>query len=308
MKAGNLFGLDFFTFRMLITGVCLLIIYKSIIKRYSHNSNYVILLYMIYQMIIDSEHFRNFISMTILLVAIRFLEKNLYKDKIKFLILVLIASSIHTAFILYTPLVFANTKSKNRLIKGIAIGTIFFTIIIFLNNNRIPFLQLIINIIDDQKIIGYLSSKTNLGFLIPVVLHLTSVVLVWWSRRIITVKDSNTSIIVDLKDNGYSEGVRKIKDIELGNLIFWINIIMIIFFPLYMLSVTFYRLGRNVLLLNFSIYSIASNKIGRKNAYKGIFDFAVICSAVLWLIMDLIVKTSPETVLIPFFTRNLFFN
>ncbi|MBZ4644424.1 MAG: hypothetical protein JG767_2033 [Deferribacteraceae bacterium] len=308
MKVGNLLNLDFFAFRMLVTAICLLLLYKTVIKRYAYNSNYILLMYMMYPMIIDSEHFRNFIAMTIFLVAIRFLERNLLKDKIKFLVLVLIAFSIHTAFIFYTPLIFVNANDKNRLVKGIATGTIFLTIVAFLNNNQVPFLQLILKFFDDEKVIRYLSSRTNFGFLIPVILHLISIILVYWSRKVIIRKNFKTNIMDELNDSINYNQKKRVADIEFINLVFWINIIGIVFFPLYMMSTTFYRLARNFLILNFIVYSIASNKLKRGSAYKLIFNSTVIASVTLWLVMDLIITTRPERVLIQFFTRNLFFN
>jgi len=308
MKVGNLINLDFFSFRMVITAICLLLIYQMVIKRYVYNSNYILLMYMMYPMIIDSEHFRNFIAMTVFLFSIRFLEKNLLKDKIKFLVLALIATSIHTAFIFYTPLIFVNVNDKNRLVKGIAIGTIFLTIVAFLNNNQVPFLQLILKFFDDEKVIRYLSSRTNFGFLIPVILHLISIILVYWSRKVIIRKNFKTNIMDELNDSINYNQKKRVADIEFINLVFWINIIGIVFFPLYMMSTTFYRLARNFLILNFIVYSIASNKLKRGSAYKLIFNSTVIASVTLWLVMDLIITTRPERVLIQFFTRNLFFN
>lgn len=308
MKVGNLLNLDFFTFRMLITAICLLLIYTTVIKRYAYNSNYVLLMYIVYPMIIDSEHFRNFIAMTVLLVAIRFLERGLLKDKIKFLVLVLIAFSIHTAFIFYTPLIFVNTNDKNRLIKSIAAGTIFLTVVTFLNDNQIPFVQLLLKFFDDKKVIRYLSSKTNFGFLIPVILHLISIILIYWSRKVIIRKNFKTNITNELNDSVNCNQEKRYSDVELINLIFWINIVGMVFFPLYMMSTTFYRLARNFLILNFIVYSIASNKLKRRSAYKLLFNSTVIVSVTLWLVIDLIITTRPERVLIQFFTRNLFFN
>lgn len=305
MKAGNLLGLDFFAFRIIVTGICLLVIYQ-VIKRYSYNSNYILLLYMIYPMIIDSEHFRNFIAITVLLVAIRFLEKNLLKNKIKYLLLILIASTIHISFIFYIPLVFVNVNHKNKLIKGLAIGVGLLTVVAFLNNNQVPFVQSVINFIDNEKVQRYLGATTNFGFLIPVVLHLTSIILVFWSRRIIIRKDTNT--MEEIGGKLYCNKKKRIKDIEFGNLVFWINILGVIFFPLYIMNIQFYRLSRNFLILNFIVYSIASNKIKRGSVYKLIFNSTVITSVFLWLVIDLVVRIAPERLLIPFFFQHLFLN
>lgn len=78
MRIGKLLNLNFFMFRIIILALCFLLIYKLVIKRYAYNYHYPILLYLLYPMIIDSEHFRNFIAMTIFLISIRYLEKKHY--------------------------------------------------------------------------------------------------------------------------------------------------------------------------------------------------------------------------------------
>ncbi|GIN58833.1 hypothetical protein J8TS2_31520 [Lederbergia ruris] len=301
MKAGTLFKLDFFTFRVILTGICFIIIYKVVIQRYSCNSNYVFLLYIMYPMIIDSEQFRNFIAMTILLVAIIFLEKDSFKGKLKFLILVFVATAVHTSFIFYAILIFVNTKHKNKLIKTIAVLTIFFSIVIVLNNNQIPFIQQIINLVDVEKAEKYLSTSTDIGFLIPVLLQITNLLLLNWARKIIARKSNSTEGHELINESGY-------RDLNFSNLIFWINVLSTVFIPLFIMNVHFYRLIRNLLILNFIIYGIASNKINKGSPYKFAFNTTVIGSVALWLIMDLVVKTPSERLLIPFFTENLFLN
>ena len=112
MKLGNLLNLDFFKFRLIVITVCLILLYKLVIKRYSYNSNFIILMYMLYPMIIDSEHLRNFIAMTIFLISIRFLEKKSFVNNVKFLIMILLATSFHTAFFLYVFLVLHIQRQK----------------------------------------------------------------------------------------------------------------------------------------------------------------------------------------------------
>ena len=59
---------------------------------------------------------------------------------------------------------FCTYKDRNRLAKVIAILTVVLTTITILNNNQMPFVGLLLNIVEDDKVIGYLTSRTNLGF------------------------------------------------------------------------------------------------------------------------------------------------
>ena len=306
MKLGNLLNLDFFKFRLIVITVCLILLYKLVIKRYSYNSNFIILMYMLYPMIIDSEHLRNFIAMTIFLISIRFLEKKSFVNNVKFLIMILLATSFHIAFFLYVFLVFAHTKDRNRLAKVIAILTVVLTTITILNNNQMLFVGLLLNIVEDDKVIGYLTSRTNLGFLIPIVLHCSSIILVYWAKKILDRKNltnqDNSKKNLELLDCSLS------KKVKLANLVFWLNILGITYFPLFIMNIQFYRLVRNFLILNFIIYSFASQSLRKGTLYRFIFNLSIVGILMLWLVMDLVITTSAERVLIPFFTENYFFN
>ena len=63
-------------------------------------------------MIIDSEHFRNFIAMTLFLLAVKYLEDSSLSGNIKFVMMVLLAASVHTAFIFYLPFVFVHSRTE----------------------------------------------------------------------------------------------------------------------------------------------------------------------------------------------------
>ena len=136
--------------------------------------------------------------------------------------MILLATSFHTAFFLYVFLVFAHTKDRNRLAKVIAILTVVLTTITILNNNQMPFVGLLLNIVEDDKVIGYLTSRTNLGFLIPIVLHCSSIILVYWAKKILDRKNltnqDNSKKNLELLDCSLS------KKVKLANLVFWLNI------------------------------------------------------------------------------------
>jgi hypothetical protein len=306
MKIGNLISLDFFTFRLIVMVICVILLYKLVIKRYSYNSNLIILMYMLYPMIIDSEHFRNFIAMTIFLISIKFLEEKSFVGNIKFLFIILLASSFHTAFLLYAFLVFAHTRDRNRLAKLIAFFTITLSAVAIFNNNQIPLLNLIINFVDDDKINRYLNLRTNLGFLIPMSLHFSSIVLLYWAKKILNRKKLRN----ELAENSISnlQGNELINEIKFANLVFWLNIIGIAYFPFFIISIQFYRLVRNFLLLNFIVYSYALRSLKSGTVYKLIYNLSIVLSIILWIVLDLVIKTSPDRVLIPFFTQNFFFN
>jgi hypothetical protein len=303
MKIGNLLNLDFFIFRLLIITICLILIYNFIIKKYSLNNHYVLLMYLAYPLIIDSEQLRNFIAMTLMFIALQYLKNKSFKNNVKYLLLILISSSFHFAFMLYSLFLLKGMKNRKLLIKLLIFTTLIFTFIAVINNNNIPFLNLIIGVIEDDKVIGYLTSKTNLGYLMPILLHSLSVLLLYWSSRII--KRKSTLICHNSKENLLNNIQQELSYVDL---VLWINIICILFFPLFIINLQFYRLIRNLLILNFVVYSIASYRLKLRTFYKFLFNTSVIISVALWFYLDLIIRTNPESVLIPFFTQNFFLN
>lgn len=301
-KLGNLLSLDFFAFRLLLIMICFFAIYVFLIKKYALNTNYILLMYLLYPMIIDSEHFQNFIAMTIFLVTVPLLKKSTLKKNILFLIMIIILSSLHTSFILYGFLIFVNAKEQNKVVKIIATFSIFLTVATLFNNNQIPFTSSIISIVENERIGGYLKTSTNLGFLIPITLHLTSVGLVYWSKKIL---DKKTQLVLENYNKNFEILNEKMSFV---NLVFWINLVGIVYFPLFVLNLEFYRIVRNFLILNYIVYSLASNSLKKGSLYKVIFNIAIILSQVLWVILDLSFAKPLDRVLIPFFTENTFFN
>ncbi|WP_147404955.1 EpsG family protein [Oceanobacillus halophilus] len=307
LKFGNILNLDFFTFRLIILGICLIVIYFGVIKRYSYNSNYILLAYMLYPMIIDSEQFRNFIALTILLYGIRFLGSYKIKNKIKFLLTIIIASSIHVSFALYIVLLLVDLKNKKILVKGIALSALIFALIVFLNNNQIPFISSIQNLIGVDKFTSYTDKKTEYGFLIPFTLHTFNFLLALWAKNIIYNK-VNSNITTYEQLNALQKERTGQSDISFINMIFYVNIIGFLFFPLFMTSLHFYRIVRNLMLLNFISYSIVSSYLKKDSALKLLFNLCILTSILMWLFLDLFITTSPERLIYQFFNRNYFLN
>lgn len=304
MIIGNLLGIPFDVFRVIVIAACLGILYKYVINRYKVNTNYVLGFYMIYAVIMDSEQFRNWIALTILLSGLRFLESSLWKDRLKFIFIWLISISFHYSFALYAPLLFVNGNKDNKLIKRLVTLVLMLSLAIILNGNQIPFQGLITSIGGGRIIESYLTTQTNLGFLIPSIMHGTSIILAYIARKIIYTKNELRDLNVLPNDVRYEEVMSFTRERQLANVIYWINISMLMVFPFYIINVQFYRLMRSLLLLTYLICGIASRYILRRKNYW-IFNLIVLGSAFIWLYLDLIHRISPTRLLIPFFLENL---
>ena len=288
IKIGGLFTNDFYIFRNGIIFIFLLILFFSI-KKWVSNPHYVIALFSSYLIILNAEQLRYFLAFVIFSIGISFLiYSNNKRKKIIYVCFLLIASSIHFSFLIYLVflLVSINSKSKKEII--IAIYVLLFCVIVFLNDNQIPGLSILLQSIDNYKINVYLNQTTNLGFLFPFLLHISSIVLTYWALKL--------SII--------SKDVENIQSIRY---IYNLNLITILFFPLFMLQLTFYRLARNILIINYYVYAQirTSQKISLDN--RRIFSIIMWLSVFLWIFIDLVITTPSQSLLIPFFTENEYF-
>lgn len=307
-KIGMFLGLDFFWFRFVVIALCLLALYFFVIRKYTSNANYVLAFYLMYPMIIDSEQLRNFVAMTIVLSSISLLRRKAVGYKLLYLSLIGAASTFHTAFLFYTPLIFLSDRKNSKFAKSIAVLSVVLMGMMFLNNNQVPFAELIMQAVDDGRFTRYLSSSTTLGFVMPLALTLSSIGLVYWAK---VISDREQLISQRRMERNPSLKINQ-ERIQLENnfitLVFWINLLSSFFFPLFMITIQFYRLPRNLLLLNIAAYALATNKLSRESLHRLAFNVVAVGSMSLWLFIDLVVTTTADRVLIPFFLNNSFFN
>ncbi|MFC5703547.1 EpsG family protein [Cohnella faecalis] len=290
MKLGISLGLSYTAFLSLVTAVCYALIYRTI-KKYTNNMSYVYLMYLLHPVFLDIVQFRNFIIMSILVSAIPLLVEDTGKSKIKYLLLILVAASIQNLAIVYAPLLLVNRANKNKLVKYIACFIVLFSIVLLFNGNKIPYIENIVQNINNDRIDRYLSGVGRLGFLIAWGLHIIYFLLIYWSKKVI--------------DRNKTSDKKNDEIIAFVNIVFWINVFAFAFFPLYMMDMAFYRVIRNLILVNAIVFSIASNSFASGNVKKLVFNFTVLLGASAWFSYDIL---GPHfiTVFKPIFENNIF--
>ena len=280
LKAGARFTQNYYIWRQ-ITAFIFVLIFFIIVYKLVDNAHFVYAMFSAYLMILSAEQFRNFMALVLFSIGILILVNSQFpKKKIVFIICTLLASTIHSIFLIYLLLIFADKTFSPKAVKRIAIVVLLVCLIIFLNGNNVPGLSLILNYFAGNRFAVYLTQKTRLGFLYPMVMHLSSVLISFY-----IMKKSNN------------------KKYEL---IFKINTIMMVCFPLYMLQTSFYRIARNILLLTYVAEgdSILSVEIKLKN--KLFIVLISILALLLWFYIDLYITTPKEALLLPFFETNEF--
>ncbi|SDK40541.1 EpsG family protein [Alkalibacterium thalassium] len=288
MKLGGLVTDDFYFFRSGAIGLFLLLFFSAI-KKWAPSPHYVISLFCTYLIVLSSEQLRYFLAFVVFSIGLSILIYSKSKrKKLYFNVLLLIASSIHFSFIIYVIFNIKKISLNSKKEKVIAILVILFSMLIFMNDNNIPGLSLLLKYVDNYKIRVYMSQTTSLGFLYPILLHLTSILLTLWAYKL-SLRSNQASTLVT------SEHVYKL------------NLLAVVFFPLFMLQWTFYRLARNILIINYYVFSDIRSSRSISYKKRKLFSVAVFLSVIIWFAVDLLITTPASNLLIPFFKENIFF-
>lgn len=280
----NQIGLKFYQARLLISVVGYLLIISTI-KKYTNNINYVLLLYLFYPFINDVIQIRNFLAVSIFIFSTRFLIEKPKLYVFKYSLFLLIASLFHISIIYYfLILVFLKMNKKQTLYTLFIIMPIFITL-----SYTDLYKNLILFLFDNEKLFYYLSRKSTIGF-IPISIMFIFRYIVF----IIFYKEAINQ--VNNFDNIYYK--KNIYDI-----IFKMNMAAFLIFPLLVYNYNFIRLYRNILILNYVLYSDVIYII-RKNGKKG--NLYIFLSLILVLILFLqFYVLHYDTQILPVFQDNL---
>ncbi len=287
-KIGNFIGLDYQWFRIILVCIALYLIHTSL-KRITQNVSYVYFFYMVSTVFIDSVQFRNFFAFSIIIYGIRFLIEVDKRSAFKYVACVLIATSIHTTAIVYIILLLAQ-RGASAFVKTLPIFVGDLCLIVFLNDNSMPFIGNILQFFNLQENkIGYIYSNTNLGFLYPFVAIILTMSLIYieyhrYSRLNLVTKD----------ENQYVEGL-------------WlITLISTIFLIFYMLNLNFTRFGRNLFIMQLTIFAIVQStyRVGKFDMH--ILNIFVFINSIYLFYYIHIVGNNFETTVLPLFIDNFF--
>jgi hypothetical protein len=233
---GNKIGLNYNQFQFFIFTIGYSIIgYFSL--SYLKISPLFFLLYFFYPFFLDAVQMRNFLGMSLLILSIKYIIE---KKGFKFYITILLASSVHFAFIFYLPLYFVCGLNIQKKYLRVFIFFYFISAIILisiipqLNRMFINTVQEILKgFLDDTRIRDYSIYKMRYGYYMYIFLHLFSFVILKYFKSFFSVDDKY-----------------KIKSIFILNILYKINLYSILIIPFYMLESTYFRIFRNIYAVN----------------------------------------------------------
>lgn len=249
MHLGHFFKMDFLAFQGVICTLSLFLL-LVVFSKFSKNYHLFFSLYLIYQYFYDLVVLRNHLCFTIISIALLYLFRN---RKLRYLLLLGIATLFHKSALFYFPLVFMNFRSskivwKFQIIAVIAViisGITFFlsrsTNLIISIVNRIPF-------ISDDKLV-YFDRSVNFGFIPHYILHLGTIAI----------------FILFSSNNAIRECMRKDRAfLYLYRFCYCINLYVMISFPFMIYNLTFFRLFNGVFLFNYIFYAVTLDKFRQK--------------------------------------------
>ncbi|MGU9336584.1 EpsG family protein [Clostridium perfringens] len=293
-------NISYHTFLSIISAIGLFLIYKTI-KKIGVNYSYIYILYFIYPFLLDVVQIRNFIIMSIFIYSIPYLLSNNNIDKIKYCILILIASTFQLTAIIYLPIVFLPNIKKYRFSKKIFI---LFILIIFILSLSPSFLNLIrktiLSLSEDSRLESWMNIKSRYGFLIYWGIQIINFILVKWCNDYL-IKEEKSIIQI----NGIS--LKKfIFQKEFVNLVYYINMYAFLFLPFYRFQSTFTRFMRNIIILNLIVYCVYN--LVKKKLHKTRINFnLIILIYTLFLFYIEIYIGYKDTIIKAIFENNIFF-
>lgn len=285
-------GIDFYTVHYILLAIFLLVS-MYVIRTYCENWHYAIALFSGYYIIISADQIKNHTAFIFLCLAIISLYKT---QKVRASIFILIASSIHYSFIIYLLFILISPKKSKYIIKiSIAISLIYAVIAIMkldaiIINNFIPVITSMlgtkIGAFIEMKVQLYLSTRTGWGFLLCIGLQLLDFCLLKYSRNLMLERGATNKV-------------------EFIEFVMRLNEIGFIAFPLFVYNMQWYRIIRDLLLINYCVYGCTYYYLEKNTKIRLLYLCITLGSVYIWLIGDLCFKTTPDLVLIPFFTNNI---
>lgn len=279
-------GFNFNLFRLIITIVCLILIYKGI-TYYKINIHYIISLYMLYQLIMDTIQFRNFIGMAIVIYSLHFIIERNKNDLLRFFICIIIATTIHSSMCVFIILPLSNfLLKKSKYIKYISFVILILCILCFFQSNIIEIFDYVLKCINKEYLIQYYASGSgkSYAFILPLLSFLGYYIIYAICRR-----------NKDIKNN---------EEFTLIKHMFIINIISMFFMPLVITSASWYRIIRNLNILNY-IFSYKCIKFVDNKMTKNFLVISSYSIVFLWSIIELIIWIGIDKVII-MFQNNIF--
>ena len=275
----NLINVDYEYFRLMITILGLTSIHKTV-KKFTTNYSFFYLLYFVFPFFIDVVQIRNFFAYSIVLYATPYLIEGTKSGTKKYIALVLIASSIHLTSIVYLIFAFMKNIKKQNILR------LLFYLVVFTIMAVTLYRPLFINLMDhvfvligrfDERIFYYDVVSTRYGFLFYWTVQFCYI----WIIKILRSRMKNINSSGEMNSNHYK------KNIAFIDLVYWINIISLVFIPTYAVHSLFFRFYRNLIPLNYLVIIPAVKQLKPMSVKKIVIVLGIVLLSILLFYVDI---------------------
>lgn len=261
---GRTAGMNFFWFRFLLVTATLLLLRNSV-RKYSRTPLIVTTLYMIYPFFIECIQIRNALAVSIVIFGIRYLNEKNRKGAFKFLLTVLIATTIHKTSAIYLFLIFAYCKGMRKMfIISISCFMVIYTI---LTRHFLGFVAFMYRIFNDNRLYIYADFEENYMFVKGMIPYLG---LFFVTGYLCCCK------IIKVKNNRVS---------DMDSVLTKISILLMGLLPLFLFNGNFFRIWAFMLPV---LFSAVFNLSGYKGIIKGdrflAICFCTVMTAILFFV------------------------
>lgn len=257
-------GFSFDLFKFIVLGGSFLLI-NTVAKKYLSSRLLLYFCYLLYPLAHDAYNIRNTIAMGIVVYAIMKLTEGGRKNQIKFFGLIILAASFHKVSLVYLVFIFVEKLKNPTTMKYVFLFIIFeilgFSIfIIFHKNllevlaNYIANLTFVETVMSPDKL-GYLIHKGRFGFLLYGFINIGFIIALWLCLK-----------VKKIRDDSYN---------NFASSLFYINIILLLLIPFYALNSNFFRIYRNIIVLNYIAIIAAGQRCSIKNTYDRLFFYGI---------------------------------
>lgn len=286
-QIGTVLDLSYEQFIFVIAFIGLTLI-ASTIKLFTSNSAYALVLYSIYPFILDVVQIRNFLAMSIIIYGSRYIL-TYKKEYIKYILCVIIASSVHISALFYFSGLAVAVKNTRKIFANVVIVTISS---IYLMPIILPQYAVVTSI---EKIEAYTLTETSMLTKAAVIIYFVfSIALVLIARNLLNKARAEENPLVKNRLMEFDPEV-----------VLKMNILCILLLYLLIDNLNFFRLYRNIFVLNYILFALCLCKMK-----KSIMYYTFFCCILILVIASFgwFIAFSPVTNIIdPVFNSNAFF-
>lgn len=264
-------GISFLAFKAICGIIELLLIYLSF-RRTTKYIGFAMALYAIFPFVGTITQIRNSLAAAIVIYSATILLENRKKATLKFIIGIIIATTIHFSTLFY--LVFVFVKKRFLKTEVVILITVIVTISLYIfmlfSNNLYIFAS---HFIRDNRILQYFSSieKSNLiNIVIPTLEQIIGIIILKMGcticKKNIAIDDTSTSV---QQKKGNQAKWSVCNDGKAITLLYKLNILTLLIIPFYVITPTIFRIYKYILPLNYMVMIPASFLSNRKKESNG---------------------------------------